>query len=100
MKLDISLTRDIDGDRAKRALTSALVSFGDEMDIAIIAEGIETPRSWTRWSRWACRSARASTWRTRSAVTDQFVRRSIAQDDPAVAFVKDFISVAIATASA
>jgi hypothetical protein len=28
------------------------------------------------------------------------VRRSIAQDDPGVAFVKDFISVAMATASA
>jgi EAL domain-containing protein (putative c-di-GMP-specific phosphodiesterase class I) len=42
VKVDTSLTRDIDGDRAKRAMTSALVSFGVEMDIAIIAEGIET----------------------------------------------------------
>lgn len=42
VKVDTSLTRNIDGDRAKRALTSALVSFGDEMDISIIAEGIET----------------------------------------------------------
>ena len=42
VKVDTSLTRDIDGDRAKRALTSALVSFGDEMGIAIVAEGIET----------------------------------------------------------
>ena len=42
VKVDTSLTRDIDGDRAKRALTSALVSFSDEMGIAIIAEGIET----------------------------------------------------------
>jgi len=37
-----SLTRGIDGDRAKRALTSSLVSFGEEMGIAIVAEGIET----------------------------------------------------------
>ena len=43
VKVDTSLTRQIDGDRAKRALTSALVSFSDEMGIAIIAEGIETP---------------------------------------------------------
>lgn len=42
VKVDTSLTRDIDGDRAKRALTSALVSFSDEMGIDIIAEGIET----------------------------------------------------------
>ncbi|MGZ5213362.1 MAG: EAL domain-containing protein [Actinomycetota bacterium] len=42
VKVDTSLTRNIDGDRAKRALTSALVSFGEEMGIAIIAEGIET----------------------------------------------------------
>jgi EAL domain-containing protein (putative c-di-GMP-specific phosphodiesterase class I) len=42
VKVDISLTRGIDGDRAKRALTSALVSFGEEMDVAIVAEGIET----------------------------------------------------------
>jgi EAL domain-containing protein (putative c-di-GMP-specific phosphodiesterase class I) len=40
--VDISLTRDIDIDRAKRALTSALISFADEMGMAIIAEGIET----------------------------------------------------------
>ena len=42
VKVDISLTRDIDKDRAKRALTSALISFADEMGMAIIAEGIET----------------------------------------------------------
>ena len=44
VKVDTSLTRDIDSDRAKRALTSALVSFGEEMGIAIVAEGIETRR--------------------------------------------------------
>lgn len=42
VKVDTSLTRAIDGDRAKRALTSALVSFSNEMGISIIAEGIET----------------------------------------------------------
>lgn len=42
VKVDISLTRDIDSDRARRALTRALISFAEEMDIAIVAEGIET----------------------------------------------------------
>jgi EAL domain-containing protein (putative c-di-GMP-specific phosphodiesterase class I) len=42
IKVDISLTRDIDKDRAKRALASALISFADEMGMSIVAEGIET----------------------------------------------------------
>lgn len=42
VKIDISITRDIDRDRAKRALASALVSFAGEMEMAIVAEGIET----------------------------------------------------------
>ncbi len=42
VKLDISLTRDIDADRAKHALAAALVSFADEMGMVIVAEGIET----------------------------------------------------------
>jgi EAL domain-containing protein (putative c-di-GMP-specific phosphodiesterase class I)/CheY-like chemotaxis protein len=43
VKVDISLTRDIDTDRGKRALASALISFADEMNMTIVAEGIETP---------------------------------------------------------
>jgi len=42
VKVDISLVRDIDKDRGRRALASALISFSDEMDMDIIAEGIET----------------------------------------------------------
>lgn len=42
VKVDISLTRSIDMDRGRRALASALISFADEMDMTIIAEGIET----------------------------------------------------------
>ncbi|HJR96334.1 MAG TPA: EAL domain-containing protein [Actinomycetota bacterium] len=42
VKLDPSLTRDIDTDRAKRALAAALVSFAQEMRSALVAEGIET----------------------------------------------------------
>ena len=42
VKVDISLTRDIDAHRGRRALASALISFADEMGMAIVAEGIET----------------------------------------------------------
>jgi EAL domain-containing protein (putative c-di-GMP-specific phosphodiesterase class I)/CheY-like chemotaxis protein len=42
VKMDLSLTRGIDADRAKRALASALVSFADDMDMHMVAEGIET----------------------------------------------------------
>jgi EAL domain-containing protein (putative c-di-GMP-specific phosphodiesterase class I) len=42
VKVDISLTRDIDKDRGRRALASALISFGEEMGMTIVAEGIET----------------------------------------------------------
>jgi EAL domain-containing protein (putative c-di-GMP-specific phosphodiesterase class I)/CheY-like chemotaxis protein len=42
VKLDLSLTRDIDTDRAKRALAAALVSFAEEVGSALVAEGIET----------------------------------------------------------
>lgn len=42
VKLDLSLTRGIDADRAKRALASAMVSFAREMGFSLIAEGIET----------------------------------------------------------
>lgn len=42
IKLDISLTRDIDSERPKRALAAALISFAEEMGIAIVAEGIES----------------------------------------------------------
>jgi EAL domain-containing protein (putative c-di-GMP-specific phosphodiesterase class I)/CheY-like chemotaxis protein len=42
VKLDLSLTRDIDTDRAKRALAGALVSFAHEMGFSLVAEGIES----------------------------------------------------------
>jgi EAL domain-containing protein (putative c-di-GMP-specific phosphodiesterase class I) len=42
VKLDISLTRGIDGDRKRRALASALIAFARETDVGIIAEGVET----------------------------------------------------------
>lgn len=42
IKVDISLTREIDRDRGRRAMASALISFADEMGMTIVAEGIET----------------------------------------------------------
>lgn len=42
IKLDISLTRGIDGDRPHRALSCALVAFARETRTTIVAEGIET----------------------------------------------------------
>ena len=42
VKLDICLTRGIDHDPGRRALTSALVRFTQDTDATLIAEGIET----------------------------------------------------------
>ncbi|HEY0043599.1 MAG TPA: EAL domain-containing protein [Allosphingosinicella sp.] len=42
LKLDMSLTRGIDSDPAKRALAVAMVSFADRTGCAIVAEGVET----------------------------------------------------------
>jgi EAL domain-containing protein (putative c-di-GMP-specific phosphodiesterase class I) len=42
IKLDLSLTRDIDSDPIRRALTASLVSFAHEIGSTIVAEGIET----------------------------------------------------------
>jgi len=44
IKLDMSLTRNIDSDPALRALASALIFFASETDAYIVAEGIETER--------------------------------------------------------
>ncbi|HZB79586.1 MAG TPA: EAL domain-containing protein [Actinomycetota bacterium] len=43
VKMDISLTRGIDRDPGLRALATALISFADETNMTIVAEGIETP---------------------------------------------------------
>ena len=42
IKLDITLTRNIDADPVRRALATAMISFASEIGAAIIAEGIET----------------------------------------------------------
>jgi EAL domain-containing protein (putative c-di-GMP-specific phosphodiesterase class I) len=42
IKLDMTLTRDIDSDPVRRALATSLLSFCTEIDATITAEGIET----------------------------------------------------------
>jgi EAL domain-containing protein (putative c-di-GMP-specific phosphodiesterase class I) len=42
IKLDISLTKNLDADPKRRALASALIAFGREIHSHIVAEGVET----------------------------------------------------------
>ncbi len=42
IKLDITLTRNIDRNRSQRALASALIAFAAETGSTIVAEGVET----------------------------------------------------------
>jgi EAL domain-containing protein (putative c-di-GMP-specific phosphodiesterase class I)/CheY-like chemotaxis protein len=42
IKLDVGLTHGVDQDPGRRALAAALISFAEQMDVAIVAEGIET----------------------------------------------------------
>jgi EAL domain-containing protein (putative c-di-GMP-specific phosphodiesterase class I) len=42
IKLDMSLTRDIDTDPSRRALAKGLISFAHEIGSSITAEGVET----------------------------------------------------------
>jgi EAL domain-containing protein (putative c-di-GMP-specific phosphodiesterase class I)/response regulator of citrate/malate metabolism len=42
IKIDLSLTRGIDADPSRRAVTAALVSFAAETGASVVAEGIET----------------------------------------------------------
>lgn len=43
IKLDASLTQDLQNDRGRRSLAAALIGFGRDMGVTIVAEGIETP---------------------------------------------------------
>ena len=42
VKLDITLTKDVERDVARHALVAALVTFADRVDARLVAEGIET----------------------------------------------------------
>jgi EAL domain-containing protein (putative c-di-GMP-specific phosphodiesterase class I) len=42
IKLDMSLTRDVDTDVARRAMVASLVGFAKQLDISLVGEGVET----------------------------------------------------------
>jgi EAL domain-containing protein (putative c-di-GMP-specific phosphodiesterase class I) len=42
VKLDGNLTRNVDGDRARRAVATGLISCAAELEAAIVAKGVET----------------------------------------------------------
>ncbi|MCY1380215.1 Cyclic di-GMP phosphodiesterase CdpA [compost metagenome] len=42
IKLDLSLTRDIDTDSPRRALAAALIEFARQTQSRVVAEGVET----------------------------------------------------------
>jgi EAL domain-containing protein (putative c-di-GMP-specific phosphodiesterase class I) len=42
IKLDLSLTRAVDADPARRALVASLVGFAQELGITLVGEGVET----------------------------------------------------------
>lgn len=43
IKLDMSISRGIDRDSARRALATALIAFASEIGSTLVAEGVETP---------------------------------------------------------
>lgn len=42
IKLDISITRNVDHDHKRRALAAALIEFGRQIECKVVAEGVET----------------------------------------------------------
>ncbi len=43
LKIDISLCRSIESDRARQVIAASIASLGRELDAMVVAEGIETP---------------------------------------------------------
>ncbi len=60
VKVDMSLIRGIDQSPMKQKLLGSIVALCRDLGIEMIAEGIETEPSGTRWSAWAATSARAT----------------------------------------
>lgn len=42
IKLDMALTRGIDGDRVRRVMVRSITQLAQELNISVIAEGVET----------------------------------------------------------
>ena len=107
VKLDMSLTRDIDTDRAKRALADGASSrspwrWGSRSS----PRASRRRASSRRCASWAWASGKGSSSRSPDRFPDRSpgnyspARRSIAHDEVSDPFVYCFISVATATASA
>ena len=47
LKIDISLCRSIDSDRARQVIGATITSLGRELEATVVAEGIETPAELT-----------------------------------------------------
>ena len=47
LKIDISLCRSIESDRARQVIAASIASLGRELDATVVAEGIETPAELT-----------------------------------------------------
>jgi EAL domain-containing protein (putative c-di-GMP-specific phosphodiesterase class I) len=47
IKLDMALVRDIDGDRVRRAIVRGILQVCRELEIDVIAEGVETVAEFT-----------------------------------------------------
>jgi len=43
LKVDMGLVRDVDRDRVKRSIIGAIVHFARELNMPVVAEGVETP---------------------------------------------------------
>jgi EAL domain-containing protein (putative c-di-GMP-specific phosphodiesterase class I) len=76
IKLDMALVRDIDRDRAKNALVSAIIIFARRIDAKVLAEGIETVEELPRSSRSASSTARGSSWHAPRRCSPNPSRRS------------------------
>ena len=47
LKIDISLCRSIESDRARQVIAASIASLGRELNAMVVAEGIETPAELT-----------------------------------------------------
>ena len=47
LKIDISLCRSIESDRARQVIAATIASLGRELEAMVVAEGIETPAELT-----------------------------------------------------
>ena len=69
LKIDKSFIDDILASEQQRALVDAIVTLARNLDLAVVAEGIEEPGQRGRLAGWAARTARATCSPSRSGRT-------------------------------